>query len=108
MWRTPEDHKVSVLMRYLGGESKRELLVMDKRDRVEELFWLLESIYGEKIPLTTLLKKFYARNQLKSEGVHNYCQTLRELVYKIKQAAPDRLSDKVIRDNAMQSPYIKY
>ncbi|KAJ8019039.1 hypothetical protein HOLleu_42615 [Holothuria leucospilota] len=97
-------------MRYLGGEAKRELLVMDNRDNIDEIFRLLQNIYGESIPLTTLLTKFYARSQQTSEGIRNYALTLRELVYKIKQVAPESVSDKLIRDKFVEginSTYIK-
>ncbi|KAJ8025559.1 hypothetical protein HOLleu_33148 [Holothuria leucospilota] len=98
VWHTPEDQKAEFVIRYLGGEAKREVLVMDKRDKIDDVMKLLESIYGDKMTVTTVLSKFYGRAQGALEGVRNYALSLQELSKRIPNGASESISDKSLRD----------
>ncbi|KAJ8039257.1 hypothetical protein HOLleu_16913 [Holothuria leucospilota] len=79
MWRIPPEHRVELLLRYLGGEAKRELLVSRRKKTLSDVFQYLEGIYGGQIELTALLSKFYARTQVASETMRSYALSLQEL-----------------------------
>lgn len=111
MWRIPPDHSVELLLRYLGGEAKREVLVSGKKKTLAEIFQLLGDIYDGQMKLTDLLSKFYARTQVASETVRGYALSLQELAVQIEKISPENMGDKILRDKFVEGlyrPHLKF
>lgn len=109
-WRTPEDHKCGLLFRYLGGEAKREVQVMEGDKSFSGVMARLETIYGDHLRMTTLLSTFFSRNQRDGEGARVYALTLQELALKIKLVTTDHMSDDILRDKfveGLKNPNLK-
>ncbi|PIK58808.1 hypothetical protein BSL78_04267 [Apostichopus japonicus] len=109
-WNTPEDHKSIILLRYLGGEARREILVMGGGITAKEMLDILRDIYGDKTPVTSLLAKFYALTQERSESIRNYALTLQMLERKVKGRSPELVQENMLRDKfveGIRSPSIR-
>lgn len=109
-WRTPENDQAEFILRYLGGEAKREVLVMKKREKLEDILKLLKAIYGDNLPVSSILSKFYARNQAATESVRHYALSLQELSLKIPGETPESISDHALRDkfvDGLRSLFLK-
>jgi len=59
---------------------------------VEEIFDVLLQMYGDKVPIGTILKKFNEREQLSGEIIRSYAHDLQESLEHIIKREPDRVS----------------
>ena len=93
-------------IRYLCGEAKREILVLPKthRETFKQVLEHLENIYGEKVPVTTLMSNFYSRSQFPQESLRTYALALQELVGKINNKFQGQISkpDMTLRDKFVE------
>ena len=100
--RTPPHQQSQVLLKYLGGEAKREVLVMaeEERHRASDIFARLLEVYGDKVPATTLLHLFHSRRQQSGESIREFSLALQEILGRLKQRDPEVIvrPDQLLRD----------
>ncbi|PIK54733.1 hypothetical protein BSL78_08379 [Apostichopus japonicus] len=97
----PQDQQVELA----PGVAWREVLVLedDQRSTLDVVLQHLGKIYGDNTPLTTLMSRFYARNQHRHETIRQYSLCLEELLQQILKhpsSLPDK--DKTLRDRFIE------
>ncbi|XP_038061397.1 uncharacterized protein LOC119732083 [Patiria miniata] len=101
-WNTPPHQQSQVLIKYLGGEAKREVLVMpeEERQQANDIFARLHETYEDKVPAATLLQMFHSRRQKSTETIREFSLALQEILGRLKQRDPEALirPDLLLRD----------
>ena len=101
-WQTPADQQSQLLMKYLSGEAKRVVMVMEPVDREDSQVVLerLLEVYGDKTPTSSLLQIFHSRKQRREETVKEFSLALQEIAGRIKKRDPEALAkqDEMLRD----------
>lgn len=80
----PAEQKVDFILSALGGEAKREILLVspDERDTDKKILDFLSSLYGGSQALATLRAQFYECRQGAEEGMGTFILRFRELYHK--------------------------
>ena len=101
-WNTPKVQQPQLLLRYLAGEAKREILVMreEERSQAANIFARLTEVYGDKVSSATLLQMFHGRQQKPAETIREFALALQELLGRLNRRDPGAInrSDKLLRD----------
>ena len=99
-----EEKKVNIVVQALGGEAKRQVMVIDEggRDTVKKIFEYLDSIYVEVVPASKLRAQFFGCTQRAGESVAAFILRLRELACGLRRRNPDTApSDAILRDQLL-------
>ena len=101
-WGTPADQQPQLLMKFLAGEAKREVQVMDPADREDSnnILQHLVKIYGEKTTTSSLLQRFHSRSQRGTETLREFSLALQEIMCKLRKQDPEAVpkADQLLRD----------
>lgn len=101
---TTEVKKVGIVLHALGGEAKRQIMVVDEeeRDTVKKVFKYLDGIYKEVVPAPKLRAQFFGCRQRAGESVAAFILRLRELACELRRHNPDTApSEAVLRDQLL-------
>lgn len=99
-----EAQAVSLVLGALHGDAKREILVLDEKDRdkATKIFAELASLYGDQLPLSVLRSKFFSCRQKPNEALRAYALRLRELHRQLHSKDADNApSDEQLRDQLL-------
>ena len=86
-----EEDKVDMLLNFLDRKPRLEVKFRIRRDKAtaDEVFTVLEEIYGLKDSLLQLEKEFYSRNQELGEDLADYSLALMEILMNMEKKKPD-------------------
>ncbi|KAK0147898.1 Paraneoplastic antigen-like protein 5 [Merluccius polli] len=96
--------KVDILLGALAGEAKRQVSVLEEgeNDQVRKMFFYLDSLYGDRTPVSVLRSQFFSCTQRPSETVPTFILRLRELYYRLRRHDPDNSpSDAALGDQLL-------
>ncbi|GLD56409.1 uncharacterized protein AKAME5_000875900 [Lates japonicus] len=99
-----ESKKVDIVLGALAGEAKRQVSVLeeDEKDQVRKIFLCLDSLYGDRTPVSLLRSQFFSCTQRPSETVPSFILRLRELYCRLRRHDPDNSpSDTALRDQLL-------
>ena len=85
------------VIRHLDGPAKREVLNRDPKTP-EDVFKILEDIFGDRRDLQILLQSFHSRRQGFGEGVLEYSHALQALASRVRRMRPNDISEESLRD----------
>ena len=101
-WNTPKEQQPQLLLRYLAGEAKREILVMgeEERSQAANIFARLLEVYGDKVSAATLLEAFHGRRQRPAESIREFALALQEILGRLSRRDPGAVNrpDQLLRD----------
>ena len=92
--------KVSILLKTLTGEARRQVSVLeaDERDTVDKILKYLDGLYKETVPVSKIRAQFYSCTQRPEENVNSYILRLRELFCRLRRGDTAAPSDAVLRE----------
>ncbi|XP_025756395.1 uncharacterized protein LOC112842954 [Oreochromis niloticus] len=87
-----EARKVEILIGALSGEAKRQVSVLEEKDRdqIRKIFTYLDSLYGDNTSLAVLRSQFFSCIQKPNESVKSFTLRLRELYCRLQQRNPNQ------------------
>lgn len=87
-----EARKVEILIGALSGEAKRQVSVLEEKDRdqIRKIFAYLDSLYGDNTSLAVLRSQFFSCIQKQNESVKSFTLRLRELHCRLQQRNPNQ------------------
>ncbi|XP_070205364.1 uncharacterized protein [Littorina saxatilis] len=96
----PDPIAVEWLLKHLDGLARKEVLAQpaDARKTPEQVFDILEKIFGDRRPLTQLTLTFHGRTQRTGESILAYSHALHGLQALIKAKGADEISPSMARD----------
>ena len=101
-WNTPKEQQSQLLLRYLAGEAKREVLVMKEEERRQaaNIFARLREVYGDKVSSASLLQMFHGRQQKPAESIREFALALQEILGRLSRRDPGAVNrpDQLLRD----------
>ncbi|KAI8512049.1 hypothetical protein Bbelb_111490 [Branchiostoma belcheri] len=101
-WGTTTDQQAHMVWRHLEGEARREArrLSADERGDITTLVGALRDAYQDTAASTTLLSRFYGREQGQNETARQYALELQDLVRRAERRQPGSVpsQDKTLRD----------
>ena len=107
----PEGERAAVLVDYLGGCAKEEVLCHPDEGRMDfgVLVSLLRRVFWPRDTMTSLQAEFYARMQSVGETLDEYNRALIRLFQRIEGAAPtvaERQALAVLGDGALKHQFV--
>lgn len=94
--------KADLLMGFLDGEAKREILTLEKsgRNTPKKIFAVLSTLYGDSIHVSVLRAQFFNCRQEPNQSLRSFSLRLRELFFRLKRKDDAGLehSDVLLRD----------
>uniref|UniRef100_A0A1A8HIY2 CCHC-type domain-containing protein n=2 Tax=Nothobranchius TaxID=28779 RepID=A0A1A8HIY2_9TELE len=99
-----EPRKVDIVLGALAGEAKRQVSVLEEKekDQVRKILNYLDSLYGDRTPTSVLRSQFFGCTQKPSETVSSFILRLRELHCRLRRHDPDDSpSDVALRDQLL-------
>ena len=99
-----EASKVGIVLGALAGEAKRQVSVLEdnEKNEVRQIFYYLDSLYGDRTPIPVLRSQFFSSSQKPNETVPSFILRLRELCCRLRRHNPrDAPSDDALRDQLL-------
>ena len=94
--------QTDMVLNSLEGEAKRHILLLEQGDRttVEQIFSVLNDLYGNRMPTSSLRSMCFSCKQEPAETVMEFSLRLQELFQKLKKRDPDGMGpfDRLLRD----------
>ena len=97
------------VIRHLDGPAKTEVQLRNPQTP-EEVFNVLEEVFGDHRDLQSLLHSFHGRRQGIGEGILGYSHAVQVLAARVKKIDPSALSDAMLRDkfvNGLHPPSLR-
>ena len=94
-FKDKELQKVTFVYEHLVGNAKKEVRFrLDiTKCTADNVFQVLDSVFGTKQSTTQLLQKFYGRNQLSNQSTEDYAYILIDIMTNLRSKEPKKYQD---------------
>ena len=94
-FKDKESYKINFISEHLSGRAKREVKFrLDLNSTtVDDIYSVLNSVFGVRESVTQLLQVFFGRNQTTSENTEDYAYALMEIMTKLRCKDKKRFAD---------------